>query len=197
MNKKILITLAIILILTATFAGCFGESKSKGTSGPKYEEANGEYPPETGWLESGTQEARDDEQIYVEVDSEISIILNNTNVFSASIELMFSDYDDAHSGSDGNSPADEVEVTLTNVGFNESASGTTPCTLRFEIMGNQTEDDMQESLPHELTFHMYAKCFCEITWPMTGRPNLMNLYVRDNGVAYELSAAYQYYEEIE
>ena len=71
------------------------------------------------------------------------------------------------------------------------------CTLRFEMMGNQTEGDMQESLPSELTFHVYAKCFCEITWPMTGRPNLMNLYVRDNGVAYEFSAGYQYYQEVE
>lgn len=197
MNKKILIALTIIILLTASLAGCFGGSESKDTSEPSYTEETAEYPPETGWLESGTQEAREDEQIYVEVDSEISIILNNSNVFSASIELMFSDYDEAHAGSDGNSPADEVEVTLTNAGFNESASGTTPCTLRFEMMGNQTEGDMQESLPSELTFHVYAKCFCEITWPMTGRPNLMNLYVRDNGVAYEFSAGYQYYQEVE
>ena len=183
-------------MITAALAGCFGDSESNKPSKPKLEPTPGEYPAETGWLESGDQEARDGDQIYVEVNSQISIVLNNTNTFSVSIELQFQDYDDAHSGSDGSSPPDEVEISLTNEGFNESASGTTPASFTFDLMGNQTDDDY-ESLPSELTFDVYAKCFCEITYPMSGRPSLMNLYVRDNGVAYEISASYQYYAEPE
>ncbi len=196
MNKKLLIILSIILILTATFAGCFGKSEDKGSKGPQFEEATGEYPAETGWLESGTAEARENDQIYVEVDSEITIVLNDTNVYSVSVQLSFSDYDDAHTGSDGASPADEVEVSITTPGFNETSSGTTPCSINFNLMGNDTGDDLQESLPSELTFHVYAKCFCEITYPKTGRPSAINFYQRDNGVAYEMMASYLYYEEM-
>ena len=199
MDKKILLVIVIILIITAAFSGCIGSGgDGGGPKKPKFTEETAEYPAETGWLESGTQEARDDSgQIYVEVDSQFSIILNKTNVYSVTIDLSFDDFDDAHSGSDGNSPPDEVEVSLAIPGFNDTQNAqarTTPATFNFNLMGNKT-GDMYESLPSEITFDVYAKCFSEITYPPSGRPSVINLYQRDNGVAYVVSASYQYYQQ--
>jgi hypothetical protein len=121
--------------------------------------------------------------------------LNNTNVYAVTIEISFDDYDAAHSSTDSASPPDDVEVTVD--GFNETGSGTTPSNQRFDLMGNATQGGETESLPTEITFDVHAICYCETTYPKTGRPSAIILATRDQGVAYEISATYQYLEEEE
>lgn len=187
--------LIILILISSALSGCFGKSESKDKNKKQtLYELTGEYPSETGWVQSEGDPTVEAGGIYLEARGSISIILNNSDVFAATIELSFDDYDEAHSGSDGASPADEVEVSLTVPGFNESESGTTPRAFRFELIGNNTGGDI-EPIPSEITFDVYAKCWCEIVYPMTGRPSLFFRYMRDQGVAYEITAAYQYYSE--
>ncbi len=192
MNKKIIIAIVIIILLITAGAGCL-ESDKKKSNEPSFEEVKGDYPSEIGWLESGTAQAREDDKIYVEVDSTISITLNDSNIFSVSVSLNFEDYDATHSGTDGNSPSDDV--TVTAVGFNQTFSGTTPFSAIFTLKGNESDGEVG-LLPQDLSFHVYAQCFCEITYPPSGRPSLINLYTRDQGVAYDILASYQYLREV-
>ena len=192
MNKKIIIAVVIIIFLIIAGAGCLKSDKKK-TDKTSFEEVKGDYPSEIGWLESGDAQAREDDKIYVEVDSTISIKLNDSNITSVSVTLNFEDYDATHSGSDGNSPSDDV--TVTAVGFNQTFSGTTPFSATFSLKSNES-DGQVGFLPQDLSFHVYARCFSEITYPPSGRPALINLYTRDQGVAYDILASYQYLREV-
>ncbi|WP_455392638.1 hypothetical protein, partial [[Eubacterium] cellulosolvens] len=195
MDKKIALIIVIILLITAALAGCFGESESKKPKKPELEPTHGEYPAETGWIQSSGDLATDEKGPFLIATGTITLILNHTNVFAAQIDITFDDYDSAHSGTDGASPADEVDITISTGGFNESGSGTTPTSISFDLMGNTTTDSEQESLPSEITFNVHAVCYCETTYPITGRPSAFILATRDQGVAYEISASYQYLAE--
>jgi hypothetical protein len=196
MNKKIIAVLFILIIIVTSFTGCFGDDKPKPPTGPKYEETTGTYEAETGWIQSEGDLSTDDKGPYLIADGTITIILNASRVLSASIRIMFDDYDPAHSDTDGASPADEVDVEIGG-GFNETGSGTTPTAVTFDIMANVTEDGEPGSLPSEISFDVHAVCYCETTYPMTGRPSAILLATRDQGVAYEISASYLYLEEQE
>jgi hypothetical protein len=197
MNKKIAIAIFIILMITAALSGCFGDSDGKKPSEPALEPTHGEYPTETGWIQSAGELRTDEMGPYLIATGTISLILNNTNVFQAQINLDFDDYDPTHSGTDGASPADDVTVTIATGGLNETRSGTTPTGMVFDLMANTTSDGEQGSLPSEITFSVNAVCYCETTYPITGRPSAIILATRDQGVAYEISASYQYLAEPE
>lgn len=197
MNKKIAIALFIIIMITGALSGCFGKSESKKSSKPDLEPTHGEYPAETGWIQSEGDLTTDEMGPYLMATGTISLILNNSNVFQAQVNLDFDDYDPAHSGTDGASPADDVEVSITTGGLDETRSGTTPTGMVFDLMANTTSDGEQGSLPSEITFSVTAKCYCETTYPITGRPSAFILATRDQGVAYEISASYQYLAEPE
>jgi hypothetical protein len=196
MNKKIAVVIFIILMITAALAGCFGDSDSKKTSKITLEPTHGEYPAETGWIQSSGDLTTDETGPYLIADGTVTLILNNSNVFAAQIVITFDDYDAEHSSTDSASPADKVDVTISG-GFNETGDGTTPTSMSFDLMGNATSDGEMEPLPSEITFDVHAVCYCETTYPLTGRPSAIILATRDQGVAYEISASYQYLAEPE
>jgi len=197
MNKKIALAIFILLMITGALSGCFGKDDGKKPSKPALEPTHGEYPAETGWIQSEGELDTDEGGPFLMAMGTISIILNNTNVFQTQINLDFDDYDPTHSGTDGASPADEVDVEITTGGLNGSRSGTTPTGMVFDLMANNTPEGEPGSLPSEITFSVTAKCYCETTYPITGRPSAFILATRDQGVAYEISASYQYLAEPE
>jgi hypothetical protein len=190
MNKRLLVVIFIILLLVASTAGCFGDDKKKKSGGGELVEASGSLNSTSGWLNSQDQNGRDDDRIYVILNSEIQLFLNDTSIISISITLNFQDYDSDHQDTDGNSPEDEVEVTVE--GYDVSGAGTTPCMIMLDLKSNET-DGIVDYLPSELTLQVTGRCFCEITYPPTGRPSLINLYTRDQGVAYDVAAEYEYH----
>ena len=189
MDKKIGLVITIILLITAISTGCF-QNEKVGSKGTELVETKGELNSTTGWLDSTSSQSRDGDLIYVTLDNDIPVFLNDTNIFSITFTINFRDYDNAHSGTDQNSPEDYVEATVSS--FNATASGTTPCMLSLTIKGNKTDEE-QEYFPPELNIHVTGKCYCEITYPLTPRPSALNLYTRDLGVAYEISASYKYH----
>ncbi len=190
MNKKLVVIIFIILLLAAATAGCFGDNKKKKSSGGEMVEASDSVNNTVGWLSSNTNDGNEDGQVYRELQGSIPLFLNETSILKISIVLNFQDYDSAHSSSDGSSPEDEVEVSVE--GFDVSGSGTTPCMIMLDLKSNETDDNV-EYLPSELTISVTGKCFCEITYPMTGRPSLIRFYTPDQGVAYDMSAEYEYH----
>jgi hypothetical protein len=190
MDKKLVIIITIILIFVSTTAGCFEEDKPK-PKGIELVEANGALNGTTGWIDSTDVNGRDGDQIYVELSGQIPVYLNDTNIYSITISLSFDDHDTAHEGSDGNSPEDRVDVQVE--GYDATGSGTTPCMITLNLKGNMT-DGVQDYINPELNILVTGQCYCEITYPRTGRPSLMNLYTRDQGIAYEVSSVYKYHE---
>jgi hypothetical protein len=190
MDKKLVIIITIILIFVSTTAGCF-EEKRPSSKGVEFVETNGALNGTTGWLDSTENQGRDGDQIYVDLNSQIQVFLNDTNIYSITLTLNFDDYDSAHQSTDGNSPEDKVDVVVE--GYDATGSGTTPCMITLNIKGNMT-DGVQDYISPELTITVTGRCYCEITYPRTGRPSAINLYTRDLGVAYEVSSVYKYHE---
>lgn len=190
MNKKVIIGLIIVLILASAGSGCFGDKKTT-NGGQTQIEVDGTLNSTSGWLESTDVNGREGDDIYVELDSSISLFLNDTNIMSIAIMLKFDDYDSAHSGTDGNSPEDEIEVMIEE--YNVSGRGTTTTTINLNIDGNETNGE-QEYLPSEIIIKVSGRCYCEITYPYVNRPSAINLYTRDQGVAYTVSATYKFHE---
>jgi hypothetical protein len=190
MDKKLVIIITIILIFVSTTAGCFEEKKPK-SNGVQLIETNGALNGTTGWIDSTENNGRDGDQIYVDLNGQIQVFLNDTNIYSITITLSFEDYDSAHQNSDGESPEDKVEVAVE--GYDATGSGTTPCMITLNLKGNMT-DGVQDYINPELNILVTGQCYCEITYPRTGRPSLMNLYTRDQGVAFEVSSVYKYHE---
>jgi hypothetical protein len=191
MNKRVGIVLIILVMLVAISTGCFEDNPPKPQS-IELVETNGALNNTVGWLESTDTNGRDDDMIYMELESDIQLFLNDTNIYSISISLNFQDYDQAHSGTDENSPEDYVEVSVD--GFDDvMGSGSTPCMINLNIKANKTED-VYDYISPELNIHVVGKCYCEITYPNTGRPSLINLYTQDQGVAYDISAEYKFHK---
>lgn len=190
MDKKIGVVITIIIILIAISTGCFGSEAPKPKK-TELVETSGNMNGTTGWLESAGSGTNDGDQIYLPLTGDIPIFLNDTNVYSITFTLNFKDFDTSHSSTDQNSPEDYVEASID--GLDVTGSGTTPCMITLTIKANKTDEE-QEYIQPELNIHVEGKCYCEITYPMTNRPSALRLFTRDQGVAYELSAAYKYHE---
>ena len=188
MNKKILVTLAIILILTAAFAGCFGEEKVTKPQGPTYEDVIGDYPRESGWLDS---DMGDNTQL---VDSTLPLDINfSARITIISIGMRFEDSDSAHQESDEGSDPDEISISLTN-GDNttEVVTGMTPCNLQVQM--NSTKGS---HLTGDWQINVHATCGAGKPFTFIPRPgNIAFLQYKDQGIYYDLEVSYTYLEEV-
>lgn len=190
MNKKILIGLFIVIILVATSAGCF-ENKPPKKKGTSYEESTSNYPPTSGWLDSDMGDSPQ------HVDSTVVLEINASEMITViTISMGFEDYDSDHSESDQGSDPDDVTITLTNGDeASEPATGTTPCQLNLQLQVNSTEADAYLSGTWEIS--VQAVCNPGKPYTLIPRPGQIwaPLTYKDQGIAYTLSATYNYIYE--
>ena len=192
MNKKVLTVLFILIILVTAFTGCFGDDKPKLPKGPNYEETPGEYPGESGWIDSDMGDTPQ------HVDSSIPLEINSTTLITIlTIQVRFEDSDASHSESDEGSDPDQITMTLSN-GINESdsVSGTTPCNLEIRMAPNSTEEGAFLSGNWEIK--VQAVCGAGKPYTLIPRPGMIAPFVyKDQGVAYDLRASYTFLKETE
>jgi hypothetical protein len=183
MNKKVMVILFILILLTAGLSGCFGKSESKKkSSGPSYKEIPGEVIRESGWIDSDMGDTPQ------HVDSTISLTQINasTKITMIQVRIKFDDSDAAHAESDEGSDPDDVTITLSN-GMNESApvTGTTPATLELQMGLNSTEEDSFMMGSWEI--HVTAVCGAGKPFTYVPRPgNIAFLQYKDQGIAYDI-----------
>ncbi len=186
MNKKILIILSILIIIIAGFTGCFEAKTTKKKSGPSYKETPGEYPSESGWLDSDMSDNSPQH-----LDTSLPLDINiTTKITVISIMMRFEDSDSAHSESDQGSDPDEVTITLSN-GNNETtpATGETPCNL--EVQMNITEDG--QFITGDWQVNVVATCNGGKPYTLIPRPGyIAPIVYKDQGIAYTLDTSYTF-----
>jgi len=192
MKKKAIIIVTMLFITCFCFMGCSDD----GGGGSKKPDQVSETISTSGWIQSGDQSERESDKIYHIADGNIPLDINATQIVEISFTIRFEDYDDEHSGTDGNSPEDEVEVTIRAGDISETASGTTPVVINIQPTGGGGNNTTQENghLPLDWEISVHARCACEITYPSIPRPSAFNLYIADQGVAYTLDVDYIYEE---
>lgn len=185
MDKKLVLVIIIIILLAAATAGCSGEEKKKSKK-TSYEKVTGNYPQETGWLDSDMGDTPQ------HVDSTIMLDLNvSEKISEITIMASFQDSDSAHSESDEGSDPDDVTITLTDgTNVSQPAIGTTPCNLEVVLNGTG-EDDSHMSGVWEL--HVQAECGAGKPYTLVPRPGMISLLqYKDQGIAYSLQINYKY-----
>ena len=190
MNRRIIFTLIIIIFLVAAGAGCFGNDDSPPPSGPNYSEETGDYPSDSGWLDSDMGDSPQ------HVDTTLILEINASEMISEiTIQMKFEDADAEHSESDAESDPDEVTISLTN-GMEESdtATGTTPCNLEVTLFPNSTENDEVSYMSGLWEIKVQAVCNPGAPYTILPRPGQIwaPLTYKDQGVAYNLDIAYIY-----
>ena len=186
MDKRILIALFLIILLAAASAGCFGKTSSSKSESIKFETVPGNYPPESGWLDSDMGDSPQ------HVDTTIPLDINVSEMVVEIVVLMtFEDFDAAHAESDDGSDPDEVTITLTD-GRNTStpATGITPCSL--EIGFNATSEGAFMAGTWEIMIQ--ATCNPGKPYTILPRPGLIltPLQYKDQGIAYTSDLSYSY-----
>ena len=186
MNKRIVIGLIILILLIAAAAGCSENKAPKKSGGPSYEEVDGEYPSESGWLDDDGNQG---------LSAKIPLEINaSEKITEISVKMKFEDSDSEHSESDDGSDPDDVSIKLSNgVMESEAKSGSTPCTLTVTMESNSTDENENEgTLMGNWEISINGNC-------NGGKPRLIFglLVWIDQGVAYTLEVTYSYIDEIE
>jgi hypothetical protein len=193
MNKRIIFAIIIIIFLVAAGAGCFGGDEPRPPSGPNFNEETGDYPSDSGWIDSDMGDSPQ------HIDTTMILDINASEMISEiTIQMKFEDADSAHSESDSESDPDEVTISLTN-GVDESdpATGTTPCNLEVTLTPNSTEDEENSYLSGLWEIKISAVCNPGAPYTILPRPGQIwaPLTYKDQGVAYTLNIAYSYLVE--
>jgi hypothetical protein len=191
MNSKTLTVLVILTMLIVLVAGCFEKGVKKKPPAPV--ETEGTLETMSGWANASEEGESDEKGVYTTVDQSFSITINNTPVIEVRFTMRIEDYDSEHEDTDGNSPPDEVEITIKSAEYIGKAQGTTPCRLEIEPKLNVTlEEEEEATMPSSWEITIYAKCYSEITYPIMDRPSVIRGYVPDAGVAWTLEGEYIY-----
>lgn len=186
MHKRVIII--TILIVAVAFSGCLGGGEDDdGGSTPELVQKHGTVQRMTGWAESGW--ANDDSEPY-ELDQDIGVVLNHTNIVQVKFVLKVEDSDSAHSESDEGSDPDEVTVTISggNVTTDEKR-GVTPATLTIEVKA-MTQGAEGGYLGQNWVIHLHADCY-------GGKPRYFLGFIvwKDQGVYWTLEGEYTYMAE--
>jgi hypothetical protein len=184
-KRVILIT---ILIVAVVFSGCLGNGDDdKKESTPELVQKHGTIQRMTGWAESGY--ANDDSEPY-ELDQDIGVVLNHTNIVQVKFILRVEDSDSAHSESDEGSDPDEIAVTASGGNITtDERRGVTPATITIEV---KASDQGAEGgyLGQNWALHLHADCY-------GGKPMYFFGFIvwKDQGVAWTLEGDYTYMGE--